>query len=124
MQRKSLLFLSAVLTLLAAPGLMAGCGSKDKGTNPTMATTEPFESGNIPPGGVFVHTFNTAGSFGYFCRIHGTGMSGTINVSAGAGDSAFVQIGNNSFNPTPASVKPGGRVRWFNNGSTHTVSRG
>lgn len=123
MQRKSLLSLVPVLVLLALPGLIAGCGSKDKGTNP-MATTEPFESGNLANGGQFVHVFNTAGSFGYFCRIHGSAMSGTVSVTVGAGDSAVVQIGNNFFNPTPASVKPGGYVRWHNTGSTHTVSRG
>jgi plastocyanin len=122
MKRKSLLSLLPVLILLALPGLMAGCASKDKGTNP-MPTTEPFESGNILNGGQFVHTFNTAGSFSYFCRIHGSNMSGTVNVSVSAGDSVPVQIGNNFFNPTPASVKPGGYVRWFNTGTTHTVSR-
>ena len=121
MQRKSVLSITAVLLLVALPGVMAGCGSKDKGTNP-MATTEPFDSGGIPPGGVFVHTFNTAGSFGYRCTIH-SGMAGTVNVSVGAGDSAFVEIRNNFFTPTPASVKPGGKVRWLNAGSTHTVTR-
>jgi len=122
MQRKSLLSLVPVLILLALPGLLAGCGSKDKGTNP-MATTEPFESGDLSNGDQFVHVFSTAGSFGYHCRIHGTAMSGTINVSVGAGDSTVVQIGNNFFNPTPASVKPGGYVRWFNGGGAHTVTR-
>jgi len=122
MQRKSLLFLSAVLILLALPGLLAGCGSKDKGTNP-MTATESFESGNLANGAEFVHVFNTAGSFGYFCRIHGSGMSGTVNVTVGAGDTALVEIRNNFFTPTPASIKPGGHVRWHNFGSTHTVSR-
>jgi plastocyanin len=125
MQRKSLISVVPVLILLGLPGLIVGCSSKDKGTNP-MPTAEPFESGNLSntgPSSIFVHTFNTAGSFGYRCRIH-SGMTGTVNVSVGAGDSVLVQIGpGNVFSPTPASVKPGGYVRWFNTGATHTVTR-
>jgi len=44
--------------------------------------------------------------------------------SLGEPRAGFSRGKQHSFNPTPASVKPGGRVRWFNNGSTHTVSRG
>ena len=117
----SLLPLAVLLALSAA---MAGCGSKDKGTNP-MNTTEPFESGGMSTNGpsTFVHVFSTAGSFGYRCRIHG-GMAGTINVTTGAADSAVVSIGNNFFNPTPVSIKPGGYARWVSTTTTtHTVTR-
>ena len=33
--------------------------------------------------GTFSRTFPTAGSFSYFCTIHGSGMSGTIVVESG-----------------------------------------
>jgi plastocyanin len=45
--------------------------------------TGAFESGNLPPGGVFSHQFMTAGTFSYLCRIH-TQMRGTITVQAEA----------------------------------------
>ena len=42
-----------------------------------------FDSGSIPPNGTFQHTFQTAGTYVYYCQIHGTptaGMRGTIVV--------------------------------------------
>jgi plastocyanin len=45
------------------------------------ASTENFDSGIIPPGGMpFSHTFNTPGSFAYHCEVHGCAMSGTVQV--------------------------------------------
>ncbi len=40
-----------------------------------------FDSGNIPSGGTYQHTFMKAGTYVYYCKIHGTpssGMRGTI----------------------------------------------
>jgi plastocyanin len=37
-----------------------------------------------PPGDTFDHTFNTAGSFTYFCKVH-TGMHGKVVVTAPGG---------------------------------------
>lgn len=39
-----------------------------------------FDSGTIAPGGGFTFTFSQPGTYVYFCRIHGAGMSGTIVV--------------------------------------------
>src|SRR5213595_39690 len=46
-------------------------------TNTTAATTHTvtsdtavWDSGNIAPGGTFVRTFTTAGTFPYHCTIH------------------------------------------------------
>ena len=42
-----------------------------------------YDSGNISYGGAYTHTFTTAGTYGYYCKIHGTptsGMRGTIVV--------------------------------------------
>jgi len=38
-----------------------------------------FESGKLDPGATFSHTFDTAGSFDYFCQYHAN-MKGTIVV--------------------------------------------
>ncbi|HSD31549.1 MAG TPA: plastocyanin/azurin family copper-binding protein [Gemmatimonadales bacterium] len=46
-----------------------------------------YDSGNIGGGGTFAHTFNTPGTYNYYCKIHGangtppTGMRGTITVN-------------------------------------------
>jgi plastocyanin len=51
-----------------------------------------WDSGFLNQGQTFSHTFNTAGSFPYFCTAHGQccGMTGTVNVtSAPMAQSAF-----------------------------------
>lgn len=40
----------------------------------------PFDSGTLSPGASFEYTFDTAGSFGYFCSIHPSLMTGTVLV--------------------------------------------
>jgi plastocyanin len=55
----------------------------------TSATGSPdtFNSGNVGGGGTFSHTFGSAGTYPYYCTIHGangappTGMHGTITVN-------------------------------------------
>lgn len=42
-------------------------------------TSSTFNSGNIPPGGTFTHTFNDTGQFDYVCTIH-PGMNGRVTV--------------------------------------------
>lgn len=39
-----------------------------------------FDSGVIGPGGTYTHTFNSAGSFNYYCSIHQDIMTGTVTV--------------------------------------------
>src|SRR5215813_5274985 len=113
MLRRPTLSLVTALVLFAIAAAMAGCGSKsDKGTNP-MPTTEPFESGNLGSGAVFVHRFNTAGSFGYRCRIH-SNMTGTVNVTATGSDSVPVAMPGLNFTPASVTVKTGGYVKWTN----------
>ena len=54
----------------------------------TSATgsTQSFNSGNEGAGGTFTQTFNTAGTYHYYCMFHGldgnppTGMAGAITV--------------------------------------------
>ena len=50
-------------------------------TSGTPATSgRLFDSGNLNPGGSFEFTFSSPGSYVYYCKIHGTMMSGTVNV--------------------------------------------
>ena len=37
----------------------------------------------IDPGGTYSHTFTSAGTFTYHCRIHGSAMTGTVVVTGG-----------------------------------------
>lgn len=65
----------------------------NKGERPHTVTAddESFDSGGAPqdyiyPGQTFSHTFTKAGSFPYYCRLHGdrggVGQAGVINVAA------------------------------------------
>ena len=40
-----------------------------------------WDSGLMSSPATFTHQFNTAGSFPYFCRVHGTMMTGMVTVS-------------------------------------------
>jgi plastocyanin len=53
-----------------------------------------WDSGILKQGATFMHTFNTAGSFSYYCTVHGAccGMVGTVNVS------------NSTPTPTPTAT--------------------
>ena len=42
--------------------------------------TNYFDSGNIPAGGTFSFTFDSAGTIQYFCKIHPTVMQATVIV--------------------------------------------
>lgn len=39
-----------------------------------------FDSGNIGSNGTYSHKFDAAGTYNYYCRIHGSAMTGTIIV--------------------------------------------
>jgi len=119
--------LLAAVTIVALVAI-ASC-SKSNSSNPTSPGGGgggglELNSGNIPGGGGFAHTFANAGSFGYHCAIHGNAMAGTVNVSAGSSnDSMLVTIGPGlTYTPATTDVKPGGQVRWINTGVTHTVT--
>jgi plastocyanin len=44
------------------------------------ASTETFDSGNLPKDGTFEYTFNNVGTFAYHCEIHGCDMRGSVQV--------------------------------------------
>jgi len=47
----------------------------------TCTPTPGWDSGTLNSGQSFAFTFTTAGTFNYFCRIHGASMQGTVVVT-------------------------------------------
>ena len=84
----------------------------------SIAEQDSFESSTLGHGATYSHTFPTAGTFAYHCKIHGTSMAGTVVVdpAASAGNKA-VAIGDNFFSPPNISVRPGASVTWTNGGN-------
>ncbi|MGH7731246.1 MAG: cupredoxin domain-containing protein [Candidatus Eiseniibacteriota bacterium] len=115
---------SAAFLLVAVVALVASCS--DKGTNPSGGGggTKELNSGPINGGGTtFSHTFANAGTYNYFCTIHGAAtMSGSVTVANGQPATASVTITNNAYTPANVQVQPGGMVTWTNNGGPHTVT--
>ncbi len=116
--------------LVVGAAIVLSCSKKS--SSPTApggggGATETFDSGAFSSGGVFVHTFNTSGTYRYHCSFHGTqtsGMFGDVVVSAAGGDSPLVVTPSLNFSPQTVNVKPGGYVKWMNNTATpHTVTR-
>jgi plastocyanin len=63
-----------------------------------------FDSGIVDPGGSFQVTFDTAGTYRYFCQIHPEQMTGTVVVRAGSSPSPTPRP---TAKPTPRpTVKP------------------
>jgi plastocyanin len=112
--------LAAALLILLVAGVPA-CGKKSTDPGGGGGAKE-LNSTTLGNGGVYMHTFATAGTYGYHCTVHGVAMSGSVTVGSG-GPSASVSILDNSYNPASVSVDVGGTVTWTNNGSNpHTVT--
>ena len=81
-----------------------------------------FESGDLEEiVGVFEHTFEDEGSFGYFCEYH-PNMTGTVEVVPAAPALVTVNIldaPEMNFYPPLVQVAPGGVVRWENHSDQH-----
>ena len=58
-------------------------GAFHSSTSNAGSTLEVWDSGQKSTGS-FSHTFTHAGSFGYFCTVHGVVMSGTVVSAAPA----------------------------------------
>jgi len=114
--------LALALCSIAAVVAVGSCNNSNNNGGVTTPPARELDSGNIGSGLNYVHMFANAGTFGYHCTIHGTGMAGQVTVVSGAPATASVAIGNNFYNPSSVSIAPGGSVTWTNNGSTHTVT--
>ena len=80
------------------------------GDNPHTVTAndDSFDSGTLLSGQSFDQTFNTAGTYGYFCEVHGQSMSGTVVVrSASSGSPTPGQTGSTGGN-TGSDTSVGG----------------
>jgi plastocyanin len=56
-------------------------GSASHTVTSQAGQTCSFDSGNLDTGAKYALTFTTAGTFKYFCKIHGQSMSGTVTVT-------------------------------------------
>jgi plastocyanin len=75
----------------------AGCNGAGGGTG-TDATFTPADAADVPDGATYSHTFNGAGTYTYFCAIHGyAAMHGVIVVNGAAPSTTAT---------TPASAAP------------------
>jgi plastocyanin len=102
--------------------------------DPHTATGSTFDTGRIEPGEQSTITFDTAGSFPYFCQIHPV-MTGTVEVrdengnvpaspqaspaaspqaSPASGQKAVVKILNFDFDPNELLISVGTTVEWTN----------
>lgn len=81
-----------------------------------------FDTGDIHElGGEEELTFDTAGDFTYFCRLH-PDMTGIVHVVPGGPTPVTVNIDPGppmAFNPAEITVNVGGTVRWINNTDFH-----
>lgn len=108
---------------------LASCSNYNDPTSPSGyggggggAGGGAFDSGTLNAPADYVRTFSAAGTAHYICRFHvSMGMTGTVNVTSGAADSAVVSASGTSFSPSSVSIKPGGYVHWKVTGGTHTV---
>jgi plastocyanin len=75
----------------------------------TSTPAGAFGSGYLNNGQFFEHTFATAGTYNYYCVVHGIGMSGTVEVVE-PGPVAVAQA-------TPTSTLVGEQVHFDGSGS-------
>jgi FtsP/CotA-like multicopper oxidase with cupredoxin domain len=74
-----------------------------------------FESPSLGFNDTFSFTFGTTPTTcHYICKIHGSVMSGTVQIVAGGPATANVTINNLAFSPATVPVGPGGTVKWKN----------
>src|SRR4051812_39249803 len=95
----------------------AGTHTTTSGTCSGVCTPDgKWDSGNKNPGQTFDQAFPSAGTFPYFCKIHGSFMTGTVIVNAAPAThgitlihTAFVDsaAGNGATN-----INPGETVQW------------
>jgi plastocyanin/endo-1,4-beta-D-glucanase Y len=72
------------------------------GTHDVRSDTSLFSSGAAVAGGSFNFTFNTPGTYGFYCSLHGapgSGMYGVIYVTGGANTPTFTPVNTATFTP-------------------------
>ena len=132
-------------TLTVAAGTTVTWTNNDDDEHTATANDGSFASPTMVLGNTFSNTFNTAGTYDYFCIFH-SGMTGTIVVTGGttptttvppsttttttpptttppAPGSGDVDIVDLAFSPASLTVSTGATVSWVNSGALpHTVT--
>jgi plastocyanin len=67
-------------TITVTAGTTVTWTNKDAVTHTVTSTTNLFDSGSLGTNGTFSHTFATAGTFPYICKIHPY-MTGSVTVN-------------------------------------------
>lgn len=67
-------------TITVTAGTTVTWTNKDAVTHTVTSTTNLFDSGSLGTNGTFSHTFATAGTYPYFCKIH-TYMTASVTVN-------------------------------------------
>lgn len=117
-----------VAASLIAAAFALSCGGKSSSpTNPGGGGgTLELNSGSIAAsGGMYAHTFNTAGVFNYHCTIAGHGaMTGQVTVNSGGTPTSLgVNFGATITAIGNQTVDVGSTVTWTNVGSmVHTIT--
>lgn len=62
-----------------APGTTVTWTNEDSFAHTTTSDTKLWDSGLLPPGKSYSHTFDKAGIYPYHCAVH-TFMTGTVTV--------------------------------------------
>ncbi len=114
----------AITVLVLFALILNGCQSTSSDNNKPSVN---FNSGNISPGGTYSYTFESEGTFDYYCEIHSADMQGQITVSSATSSAErdTVNMEGNSFQPSNLTVAPNTEVVWINNADhAHTVVSG
>ncbi len=77
-----------------------GSHSTTSGSCASGCTPDGLWDSGVKSNGSFSHTFNTAGSFRYFCKVHGSMMQGTVVVQA----TTAAPTANFTFSPTGVPI--------------------
>ncbi|HLN79891.1 MAG TPA: plastocyanin/azurin family copper-binding protein [Thermoanaerobaculia bacterium] len=97
-------------TLTVAPGETVTWSFQAFHTSTSDSQTGPetWDSGLLSSG-TFSHTFQTPGTYPYYCAVHsyagGTAMNGVVEVSSGAGATA-TPTPTRTVTPAPTSTPP------------------
>lgn len=99
-------------SLTITPGTKVTWVNKSSGTQHTTTSgtgCKPdgkWNSGNLDPNGSFSHTFQTAGTYKYFCIPHcSVGMVGTIEVKGGGSEAPDEETQQSATGTTTDSNK-------------------
>ena len=80
-------------------------------------TSGSFDSGFVMAGQTYARTFNTPGTYSYFCTLH-PGMTGSVTVTGGGSTPPPPVTPPPTTPPPPRTSSPPGDISMFDNGYT------